>query len=194
MVAANEEIFLPFQRHDQYGLMGEEKQSTLEILRLCLLAITVVPLKVLGTTSCILGFYAACRILQLLPERTRGFSVPFLGKTFTRLCLACIGFMKVSWVHLPRADWDVPRCEAQAAGIVSNHCSWIDILVHMSKYFPSFAARGGTQNLPLIGPIRLASQNIHPCHKGNPYVIRSFTEGFPCAQSEYGLHICGARG
>lgn len=203
MVAADEGVFLPFQRHDQYGLMGQEKQSPLERARLCFLAITAVPLKVLGTVSCILGFYAACRILQILPERTREFLVPFLGKTYTRLCLFCIGFMKVSWVHLPRADWDVPRGEAQAAGIVSNHCSWIDILVHMSRYFPSFAARGGTEKLPLIGPIRwadTASQNIHIWQQGNSYSIRSFTWcvttslTIPCAQSKYGLRICGARG
>lgn len=164
MVVADERNFLPFQRHDQYGIMGEEKQSLLERGRLCLLAITLVPLKVLGTLSCILGFYAACRMSQILPERPRNLLVPFLGKFYTRLCLACVGFIKVSWVHLPRAEWDEPRGEAQAAGIVSNHCSWIDILVCMSRYFPSFAARGGTEKLPLIGPIRFApppSSHIH---------------------------------
>lgn len=154
MVATGASNYLPFQRHDQYGLMGFEKQSTIENIRLSFLAVTTVPLKVIGSLSCIVGFYAACRMAQLLPKRSRDAIVPFLGKVYTRSCLACIGFINVSWVKLPRAAWDKPKGEAQAAGIVSNHCSWIDILVHMSRHFPSFVARGGTEKLALIGPIR----------------------------------------
>ena len=32
--------------------------------------------------------------------------------------------------------------------------SWVDILIHLSRSFPSFAAREGTQNLLLVGYIR----------------------------------------
>ncbi len=156
MVISDASNFLPFQRYDQYGTMGCGIQSSIELLRLCFLSFTVVPLKVVGTVSCIVGFYLACRLAQLLPKQSRDVLVPFLGKFYTRSCLACIGFIKIAWVHLPRADWDKPRGEARAAGIVSNHCSWIDILIHMSRYFPSFVARGGTEKLALIGPIRLA--------------------------------------
>lgn len=45
----------------------------------------------------------------------------------------------------------------RAAAIVSNHCSWLDILVHMSKYFPAFVARHGTKDLTMIGLIRSAA-------------------------------------
>lgn len=38
--------------------------------------------------------------------------------------------------------------------IVSNHCSWVDILVHMSRFFPAFVARDSTKHLMLIGLIR----------------------------------------
>ena len=41
-----------------------------------------------------------------------------------------------------------------AAVIVSNHVSYLDILVHMSHSAPSFVARGNTADLPLIGVIR----------------------------------------
>jgi len=164
MVVDGASNLLPFMRHDQYGIMGNEKQTLLEDIRLCVLAVIVVPLKVVGSVSCIVGFYTTCRLAQLLPESSRRLLVQSLGKLYSRACLACIGFHKVTWVHLPRAEWDKHGGEAQAAaGIVSNHCSWIDILVHMSKYFPSFAARGGTEKLALIGPIRWAlppSSNI----------------------------------
>lgn len=33
-------------------------------------------------------------------------------------------------------------------------CSWCDILIHLAHSWPSFAARDGTQGLPVIGFIR----------------------------------------
>lgn len=41
-----------------------------------------------------------------------------------------------------------------AAVIVSNHVSYMDILVHMAHSFPSFVARGNTKDMPLLGLIR----------------------------------------
>ena len=43
-----------------------------------------------------------------------------------------------------------------AAAIVSNHISYMDIIVHLGHSFPSFVARGNTQDMPLIGLIRWA--------------------------------------
>lgn len=55
-----------------------------------------------------------------------------------------------------------------AAVIVSNHVSYLDILVHMSHSAPSFVARGNTQDLPLIGVVRCDPhhalwQHYFPC-------------------------------
>ncbi len=56
----------------------------------------------------------------------------------------------------------------RAAVIVSNHVSYLDILVHMSHSAPSFVARGNTQDLPLIGVVRcdprLAQQRRYSLH------------------------------
>jgi lysophosphatidylcholine acyltransferase/lyso-PAF acetyltransferase len=41
-----------------------------------------------------------------------------------------------------------------AAVIVSNHVSYMDILVHMAHSFPSFVARGNTKDMVLLGIIR----------------------------------------
>lgn len=46
----------------------------------------------------------------------------------------------------------------RAVAVVSNHCGWVDILIHMARYFPAFVARDGTQNLPMVGLIRCASR------------------------------------
>jgi len=43
---------------------------------------------------------------------------------------------------------------AAAVAVVSNHCGWADILIHMARYFPAFVARDATQNLAMIGLIR----------------------------------------
>ncbi len=44
-----------------------------------------------------------------------------------------------------------------AAAIVSNHISYLDIIVHCAHSFPSFVARGNTKDLPLVGLIRCPS-------------------------------------
>ena len=44
--------------------------------------------------------------------------------------------------------------ESPAVAIVSNHCGWTDILVHMARSFPSFVARADTVQLTMIGLIR----------------------------------------
>lgn len=54
--------------------------------------------------------------------------------------------------HTPKALH--PTSHTQAVAIVSNHISFLDILVHMAHSFPSFAAREGTQNIRMIGIIR----------------------------------------
>jgi len=46
-----------------------------------------------------------------------------------------------------------PDCVPPPPAVVANHVSWLDILLVMSRYFPSFVAREGTQDLPLIGLI-----------------------------------------
>jgi 1-acyl-sn-glycerol-3-phosphate acyltransferase len=45
--------------------------------------------------------------------------------------------------------------------VVANHLSWLDILVVMARYFPSFVARDGTQDLPLVGLISRQMQCLY---------------------------------
>lgn len=152
---ASRDAYAPFERHDRYGKMGMAPQSMLERLRLGLSAVIILPVRALGTLSCVVGFFAACKLLQLLPSHHRSPLVAALGKAYCKACLLCIGFWRVRWVKVARADWDSrPAAAAHAAAIVSNHCSWADILIHMSHSFPSFVARKGTDTLPLIGFIR----------------------------------------
>lgn len=54
-----------------------------------------------------------------------------------------------------------PAGALQPVAIVSNHVSWADILIHMAHSFPSFAARDGTQNLPMIGLVSQKMQCVY---------------------------------
>ena len=146
--------FDPFRRHDQYGLEGGQRQSAWEYLRLALMALTVLPLKILGCIACLLGCYLVCKFSFLVPKQKRGAWVAGCGKVFVRMELFCCGFMTVTWKTVSDTRHKNVSQGIQTAGIVSNHCSWADILVHMSRSFPSFVARASTKNLLWVGLIR----------------------------------------
>lgn len=153
----------PFQRLDRYGIRGEEPQPILEQIKLLFLTIFIVPLKLLGTASLILSFYIAIKVSILFPGDRRSDIVAFLGKLHCRACLFCLGFVSVRWVKVPShaVPYESPRRSLEGVhkghrmvSIVSNHTSWIDILIHMSHSFPAFVARDATKQTPLIGTIR----------------------------------------
>lgn len=147
-------VFDPFRRHDQYGLEGATKQSILEYLRLAFMAVTILPLKILGCIACLIGCYLVCKLSFLVPTQHRAAWVVSCGKVFVRMELFCLGFIFVKWQKVPDTRPQHIREGAKVAGIVSNHCSWADILVHMSRAFPSFVARASTKNLLWVGLIR----------------------------------------
>jgi lysophosphatidylcholine acyltransferase/lyso-PAF acetyltransferase len=147
---------IPFVRDDQYGEGGLAPQPLSEQLRIALMALLVVPFKVLGTICCILFVFTSCKIASLLPPSISHYLSTGAGKLGARLCLLSLGFWRVEWVRHSGGGGDKEGQQeaAPAVAIVSNHVSWMDILVHMSHSFPSFVARDGTQNLPLIGVVR----------------------------------------
>lgn len=142
---------IPFKRNDRYGDMGTKPQPLLERCRLALLSVTVLPLKLFCAACCILGYYLVCRVAEILPADWKRKVTTAFGKVFCRACLFSIGFARIEWVKLRKASWDKNKSDRPAVGIVSNHCSHADILVHMARSFPSFVARGGTESIPLIG-------------------------------------------
>jgi hypothetical protein len=121
----------------------------------------VVPIKSLGTLGSLLSFWLFCRLSFVLPASVRTEVVAAAGKVACRCCLWWLGFWRVSWVQVGVQDGHggsngsingsgaVP-----VVGIVSNHLSWCDILLHMSHSFPCFVARAQTSSQPIIGIIR----------------------------------------
>ena len=142
---------LPFARNDRYGDMGTSPQPLAERCRLAVLAVTILPLKVVGAASCIIGFHLVCRLSEVLPASMRLPVTVLLGKLFSRICLLFVGFINIKWVTVGQAAWDRRKSDCPAVAVVSNHCSHIDILIHMARSFPSFVAKSGTEDIPLIG-------------------------------------------
>lgn len=150
----NDPAFDPFRRHDQYGMEGAAPQPVFECVRLAVAAITILPLKLLGCLTCLIGCYLMCKLSFLCPAHNRADWVAACAKFFVRAELFCLGFVTVTWEVVPDHTGQKVNPTIKAAGIVSNHCSWADILLHMSRSFPSFVARASTKNLPWVGLIR----------------------------------------
>lgn len=144
----------PFKRWDQYGELGLAPQPLLERIRLLFFAIFLVPLKLLGALICLLSYFAVIKASFLFPASVRSDWVAALGKIHCRACLFCLGFVQVKWVKAEQDNLPPLAAAIPAVGIVSNHSTWVDILIHMSHSFPSFVARDATKNTPIIGSIR----------------------------------------
>ena len=154
----------PWERVDRYGEFGMAPQPLTENLRLALLALIVVPIKLIGSMACLLSFYVVTKLSFLLPVSVKNDWVAALGRVHCRACLFFIGFVRVRWITMDDVSGadtmnmntkkKAKRKQQPIAGIVSNHCSWCDILVHMSRFFPSFVARDSTETTPIIGSIR----------------------------------------
>ena len=155
-VALNETRFHPYRRHDQYGCMGLKAQSPLEVARLVVCAILLLPLRVLGCLLAILSCWSVCRLAFLLPQEQRIQLVSAWGKGCARVCLWCAGFITIQYIKLGpegKRGGLMPKGGGTPPTIISNHVGWADILVHMALYFPSFVAKSGLRTVPLVGAI-----------------------------------------
>lgn len=140
----------------------------------------VLPIKLVGAMTALLSFWLCCRLSFLLPASVRNDVVARLGNWHCRACLWWLGFWRVTWIKVGEqqqqrqgrggkaggkaggrgggkaARSSGPAEGAAAVGIVSNHISWCDILLHMSRSFPAFVARSQTRRMPIVGIIRWA--------------------------------------
>ncbi|GAX73549.1 hypothetical protein CEUSTIGMA_g1000.t1 [Chlamydomonas eustigma] len=127
------------------------------------MTVLVLPIRFVLASLCVVACNITIRIASVLPDGARQDTSAAVGKLWCNLCLLSLGFF-VRWVKVTseQLDNDYPASDmsVKAVGIISNHCSWADILIHLSRSFPSFAARDGTQNLPLIGYISKVVQCV----------------------------------
>jgi len=114
-----EEAFLPFVRTDRYGEGGWAPQPLWERCRLAVLAVTLLPLRLLLTICCVAGCYLTVRIATAIQNEIIARRViTFFGKMWSRLCLFCLGFVHIRWVKLGQAV--NPRGEKRRPGASST--------------------------------------------------------------------------
>lgn len=151
-------LYEAFTRSDQYGKLGKKQQPLSEKIRLVVMAFTLVPLRLLGCFYFVLAFYLTCRLSEFIPKADRPFWVENVGCFAARACCWVVGFFNINWVEVrPNGAQDHlftgvhSKDHPNVGAVISNHCSYFDILILMSRYFPSFVARSNTQDMPLIG-------------------------------------------
>ena len=153
VVPEAEQVSRPWIRADRFGEMGLAPQPVQEYIRRALMLVFVVPIKIIGAVLCLVSFYLWTKVgAVLFPAKHRSDMVAWLGK--------------IHWVRWVAVGWDGEPIASTAgragepaqthAGIVSNHLSWADILVHMSHFFPAFVARSSTASTMFVGSISKA--------------------------------------
>eukprot|EP01026_Neomeris_dumetosa_P057807 TRINITY_DN5340_c0_g1_i7.p1 TRINITY_DN5340_c0_g1~~TRINITY_DN5340_c0_g1_i7.p1 ORF type:complete len:330 (-),score=29.63 TRINITY_DN5340_c0_g1_i7:570-1493(-) len=135
--------------------MGIAKLPPFERLRLLFLGVLLFPVKVLTAFSLIFFYYIICKLSKyFLAEQTRRKFTQEFGQRACMWLIYSIGFFQVRWVKLGNQQQASKQLEdGRIGGIVSNHVSWMDILLFIQRYFPAFVARAGTERIPVVGYI-----------------------------------------
>ncbi|GFR48524.1 hypothetical protein Agub_g10419 [Astrephomene gubernaculifera] len=153
-----------FKRSDLYGTYANNPKSFATQLRLIVLSLTLVPLKLFACIGCVLSYYLLILLGNAtLSEPFKTKYMVFWGRFWTRAVLYCLGFWTIKWVYVSPEGTVSSKAplgfkERRFGGYVSNHCSWVDIVLYMSRLFPSFVAKKEVSALPLVGPISKAMQ------------------------------------
>lgn len=175
-----EKKFAAYVRNDVYGTMGRGEIPLAEKLLLGLAFVTLVPIRFVLATVILFIYYVICRICTVFSSPNRdeeeeqedfahmgGWKravVVYSGRFLSRAVLFVFGFywVKTSYRNLEEISdkyqgqterKDQSEESERPGAIISNHVSYIDILYHMSSFFPSFVAKRSVGKLPLVGLI-----------------------------------------
>eukprot|EP00198_Chlamydomonas_reinhardtii_P002368 XP_001691704.1 predicted protein [Chlamydomonas reinhardtii] len=172
-----------FLRTDAYGTYANNKLSLALKLRLVLVCLTLVPVKLFASLFCVVSYYLFISVGNVVlkePYKTK--YMAFWGRFWTRMLLYALGFWTIKWVYVSpdgSTSSTAPAgfLERRFGGYVSNHCSWVDIVLYMSRLFPSFVAKKEVSNLPLIGAISKAMQCLFVDREARERMARKYELG-----------------
>ena len=140
--------YAPFVRGDAYGPMGCYVPAR-EKLRLALVWLTLLPLlKAAVCLATLCSFAVVCTAACRLPLALQRRLTPPLAWLHVRTVLLCCGF---NWIRRTRIGGNPSKVAPVC--LVSNHVSWVDILLFLGEVFPSFVAKATIRKLPLVGVI-----------------------------------------
>lgn len=133
----------PFRRLDR-------NPGHLELARLALCAVTIVPLRVLLIAIMVPSYYIIARSwLALAPDRPWAHAVGmYVLRIACRLLLLLMGYWKIEVLGRENVgEGDEPRV------FVSNHISYIEILFFLAELGPSFVMKRTCIQVPIAGSI-----------------------------------------
>ena len=193
----------PFKRHDKYGDLGVAITGY-DRLKLASMALLWLPLKLAGVTFCVTACYCVWRLPVLPP-----LACVELSKCLCRLCLLFLGFSVTVIDASPPGGKQPAACGivsnhvsyfdiialmvcrplppvfCRAFPQVQPRCNQKRLspgVTMQALYFPSFVARRGTEDIPLIGlvryPLRTASLQSNPvCTAADSQALRCTARG-----------------
>ena len=132
---------------------------TLQYPRLAAAFLLLAPLRFVLMTGIIVQFAVVCMVLGAIPGDWSKRMVARLGMLHSRAVLFVLG---VLWINVTKHNkpgeargggGEDDDAMSARAGVVSNHVGWIDILVHMALFFPSFVAKDGVAKMAVVGTI-----------------------------------------
>ncbi|THG16056.1 hypothetical protein TEA_005591 [Camellia sinensis var. sinensis] len=156
-----EKKFAAYVRNDVYGTMGRGELPWAEKFLLGIALLTLVPIRVVVSLTILVVYYLICRVCTLFsaPNREeedqedyahmggwRRAVIVRSGRFLARVMLFVLGFY---WINETYRNLDISETECndlseepkRPGAIISNHISYLDILYHMSSFFPSFVAK-----------------------------------------------------
>ncbi|KAG9441941.1 hypothetical protein H6P81_017795 [Aristolochia fimbriata] len=156
-----------YVRKDVYGTMGRGELPLKEKGLLGIALATLLPIRLIVGFAILLCYYFVCRFCTLFsaPNREdeqedyahmvgwRRTAIVQSGRFLSRALLFTLGFY---WINVEdrgsNNGLSSSSEESERPGaIISNHISYLDILYHMSSFFPSFVAKRSVARLPLVG-------------------------------------------
>ncbi|XP_078158340.1 lysophospholipid acyltransferase LPEAT1-like isoform X2 [Carex rostrata] len=159
-----------YVRNDVYGPMGRGPIPLQEKILRGLSMVTLVPIRLVSGILVLIVYFLICRLCTLFSGRGgenegeedlvhmtgwRRETVVQAGRFCARSMLFVFGFY---WIRVEDRSFRNGSMQQsdeveRPGAIVSNHVSYVDILYHMSSFFPSFVAKASVAKLPLVGLI-----------------------------------------
>lgn len=166
------ETFAPYVRHD-----GPDYSPLYEILKTILCSVTLFPLRLTLLLWTITISYLMAKVV--LCGHTRGNVLQSWRLTMVQMILwpnirLCLFSLGVLWIHQSKQDLPMSfrssrsSClrDTKAHVVISNHLSWLDIVVLLVLYpRMSFLAKSDLEHVPIIGVLASALETMYIPHE-----------------------------
>ncbi|KAL6070200.1 Lysophospholipid acyltransferase LPEAT2 [Balamuthia mandrillaris] len=113
------------------------------LLKTLFAAFFLLPMRLFVLCVALASYFVIAVVLQgLLPAPTAMPMLRWLGRRSLRAALLLLGVFRIKTSG---------HRDPKVSTLVSNHLSYVDVLVYGALFFPSFVAKGSIRDIPVIG-------------------------------------------